>query len=77
MTHLRAEALLDQPDGAQSCQHFLRLRGQRPPAFRLGQGASQYGTVLTDLEVGEMKPEGLHLPDQRLHVAIGLPRGSR
>ena len=42
--------------------------GQLLECFRV------HGRVLADLELGEVEPEGLDLPDELLQVSVGLPR---
>ena len=61
-------------------KHFAGLRRGLLPRTQLAQLAQRrrvYGTVLAHLELGQVEPEGLRLPDQVLKLAIGLPACAR
>ena len=43
------------------------------PARSSLQGRRVHRAVLADLQLGQVEPEGLGLPDQLLQLAVGLP----
>ena len=55
----------------------LRLRRRRLAALQLGQRPGVHLAVLPDLQLGQVEPERLRLPDQVLQLAERLPRCAR
>ena len=74
MADMRAEALLQQRDGAQRCHNLLGRRRARLAGAELPKRAAEHRAVLTYLEVREVKTEGLRLPDQVVQLAVCLAR---
>ena len=73
----RAEPLLHEGDGAEDVEHLCRparCAARRPRARRAPWRAPR---VLAHLELGEVEPERLDLPDQVLQAAVGLARAPR
>ncbi len=50
--------------------------GQFAAVLYLSQRRCVHAAVLADLQLGQMEPEGLHLPDQVLQLSVRLPRGA-
>ena len=73
---LHSEALLDPGDDPDGVQDLAGAVGQLPVGAVLaqfGQGRGVHLAVLADLQLGEVEPEGLGLPDEVLELAVGLP----
>ena len=70
-------ATLHRPDRAERVEHLRGPGGERAVDAELGdldERRSVHLGVLAQLELGEVKAEGLHLPDEPLQVAV---RGAR
>ena len=72
--------MLDPGGHPQGRQHLLGLHRQRRALGRgpqFGEHPGVYRAVLADLQLGEVEAERLRLPDEVLHLAVGLPARSR
>ena len=77
---VRAEPLLDLGHHPEDREHLLGLRRQVATTAREGPQLRErprvHLGVLADLQLGQVEPERLDLPDQVLQLAVGLPAGT-
>src|SRR5690606_33463955 len=68
--------LLDLRDRAEDLEDLFGLRAELAARLALGEDLLMHGGVLTHLQLGQVEPERLDLPEQLLQAAVGLPRGA-
>ncbi len=73
---LDPEPVLDPGRGPERRQHLRGLVGQGAARADLAQRAGVHRAVLPDLQLGQVEPERLGLPDELLQLAERLPGGA-
>jgi hypothetical protein len=71
-----AVAFLDLRDRSNDLEGLLRDIAERLARVDLGEHRAVDGGMLAHLEFGEVKAEGLDLPDELLQLAVGMPTGA-